>query len=212
MDDVPPALALPSVTLSILRWWMTRFRFMRRLHYDVEPRRQWPSGRKIAVDQPLEPGRALARWGDPGWGDMVRDGKYGRRSFDDRLVTAMVGMIREWRPESAPQWLTFVPSRRHPELVPDFAERLGRALGIPVLPLVAQRRGHGPQREMENSAQQYANVHDVFAVDGTPPATPGFVLDDVVDSRWTVTTIGASLRAAGSGPIYPIALALAATS
>jgi len=32
-------------------------------------------------------------------------------------------------------------------------------------------------------------------------------VDDIVDSRWTMTAIGWLLREAGSGPVYPFALA-----
>jgi hypothetical protein len=32
-------------------------------------------------------------------------------------------------------------------------------------------------------------------------------LDDMVDSRWTFTIVAAVLREAGSGPVFPLALA-----
>jgi ATP-dependent DNA helicase RecQ len=35
---------------------------------------------------------------------------------------------------------------------------------------------------------------------------PVFLIDDMVDSRWTLTVLGAELRWAGSGPVYPVAL------
>jgi len=35
------------------------------------------------------------------------------------------------------------------------------------------------------------------------------VLDDVVDSRWTLTVISALLRQAGCPAVYPMALAMA---
>jgi ATP-dependent DNA helicase RecQ len=37
---------------------------------------------------------------------------------------------------------------------------------------------------------------------------PVFLVDDMVDSRWTFTVLAALLRKAGSGPVYPVALAL----
>ena len=80
---------------------------------------------------------------------------------------------------------------------------------IPFLDVVAQARSHGRQREMLNSLQQHRNVDGVFRVEGNVPDTPGLLIDDVADSRWTITTIGVALRNAGSGPIYPVALALA---
>ena len=41
-------------------------------------------------------------------------------------------------------------------------------------------------------------------------AVPGPVLlvDDVVDSRWTLTVVTAALVDAGSGPVFPFALTL----
>jgi ATP-dependent DNA helicase RecQ len=41
------------------------------------------------------------------------------------------------------------------------------------------------------------------------PGTPGLLVDDMVDSRWTLTTIGVALREAGSGPVFPFVLAQA---
>jgi ATP-dependent DNA helicase RecQ len=60
---------------------------------------------------------------------------------------------------------------------------------------------------MENSAQQLRNVHRVFAVDADMPAGPVLLVDDTVDSGWTLTVVGAALREAGSGPVHPFALA-----
>ncbi|HYH45640.1 MAG TPA: phosphoribosyltransferase, partial [Thermoanaerobaculia bacterium] len=36
---------------------------------------------------------------------------------------------------------------------------------------------------------------------------PVLLVDDVVDSRWTMTIAAALLRQAGSGPVWPVALA-----
>jgi ATP-dependent DNA helicase RecQ len=42
------------------------------------------------------------------------------------------------------------------------------------------------------------------------PPGPVLVVDDTVDSRWTITEVGARLREAGAGPVFPFALAQAA--
>ena len=65
-----------------------------------------------------------------------------------------------------------------------------------------------PQKELLNSAQLAHNVATAFAVDPTLVARgPVILVDDVVDSRWTMTWCGIRLRQAGSGPVYPFALA-----
>ena len=60
---------------------------------------------------------------------------------------------------------------------------------------------------MQNTAQQAVNVIDAFQVDGACPPGPVLLIDDMVDSRWTLTVCGALLREAGSGRVYPFALA-----
>jgi ATP-dependent DNA helicase RecQ len=38
---------------------------------------------------------------------------------------------------------------------------------------------------------------------------PVLLVDDIVDSRWTLTVAGWLLRTSGSGPVHPFALAVA---
>jgi hypothetical protein len=44
---------------------------------------------------------------------------------------------------------------------------------------------------------------------GAIPSGPVLLLDDVVDSGWTLTLLAVMLRQHGSGPVYPFALAKA---
>jgi ATP-dependent DNA helicase RecQ len=71
-----------------------------------------------------------------------------------------------------------------------------------------------PQKTMQNSSQQVANIIDAFAVvaEQLPAGQPGFLVDDIVDSRWSLTVCGVILREAGSGPIIPVAIATASLS
>ena len=173
------------------------------------PATQDAGARKIPEDLRIADGRALARAGDGGWDPLVRAGRFETGRFDDELVNACAELLRDWRPEPAPQWVTAVPSRRQPELVPDFARRLAEAAGLPFLPLV-ERRGDGPpQRDMRNSAQQAENVRGQFDVIEPPPPTPGLLVDDLWYSGWTMTTVGGRLRHGGAGPIHPLVLSLA---
>ena len=61
---------------------------------------------------------------------------------------------------------------------------------------------------MQNSVQQLRNAHGKLGIDGAA-VRPGPVLlvDDLVDSGWTLTVAGWLLRANGSGPVHPFALA-----
>ncbi len=147
-------------------------------------------------------------WGDGGWGRLVRKGRLLDGRFDEQLVAAARDLIRgRWQPDPAPEWVAFVPSLRRPELVPDFAHRLARSLGLACLGVVVKVAVTDPQKTMQNSRQQYRNVRDAFEIGGEVPSGPVLLLDDMVDSRWTMTVVGLLLREAGSVPVFPFALA-----
>ena len=182
--------------------------FLRKSERIIEPRKQLPAGKNIAVDDRLQEGRALAVWGDGGWGRLVRKGKQQDDRFDDQLVAAARDLIRDrWQLDPAPEWVAFVPSRRRPELVPDLAHRLAQSLGLACLGVVVKVIDIEPQKTMQNSQQQYRNVRDAFEISGEVPSGPVILIDDIVDSRWTLTVVGSLLREAGSGPVFPFALA-----
>ena len=185
----------------------------------VEPRKQWPSGMgpsmpkgRIAEDERPETGRALSVMGDGGWGRLVATGRGEDERFADDLVTASAALIAErWRPEPAPTWVTCVPSMTHPDLVPDFAARLADALGLPFRDAVRKVGQNQPQATMRNSAQQVRNVWGAFDVvpKADLPRGPALLVDDLADSKWTLTEVARALRQAGSGPVYPFVLATA---
>src|SRR6266446_5388831 len=110
--------------------------FLRRTSLPIEPRKQWPLGGmprygttgRITPSHQARPGKALCVWGDAGWGGVVRQGKYHDHHFADELVGVCAALVREWNPQPAPVWVTCIPSRGHPELVPDFARRLAALL------------------------------------------------------------------------------------
>ena len=118
-------------------------------------------------------------------------------------------MIQRWQPKSMPTWITCVPSLTRPDLVPNFAQRFASKLGLPFKSAVIKVRHNPPQKEMNNSYQQAHNLDGVFKID-TNQINSGavFLIDDIVDSRWTFTVIAALLRRAGSGRVFPVALAL----
>ena len=182
----------------------------------IKPRKQWMSDvvgqSTITPELRLQEGRSLSSYDDGGWGHLVRDAKYTGGTFSEELVAAAAQLIRQWSPEPAPEWVTSVPSARHPRLVLDFAERLAGALGLPFHDVVTRVRGNAPQKEMENSPQQLRNVYGAFSVPSELPTGPVLLVDDIHDSRWTLTVVGVALRTSGSGPVYPFTLAQAVSS
>ena len=206
--------------------------FLRADTVAFEPRKQWPGAAlselqgampaaigyskqgkpKSTIPEDLRPevGRALCIYGDAGWGRVVAQCKYGAGHFRDELVEASATLIRDrWKPDPIPEWITGVPSKRHPSLVSEFARRLAAQLGIPFLTVIEKTRETEPQKRMENSAQQLRNVLEAFSVSRDILAAPVILVDDIIDSGWTMTMVAALLRMSGSGPVFPFALARA---
>ena len=152
-------------------------------------------------------GKSLSRWGDVSWGRVVAENKQDGH-FRDELVEATAEMIRErWHPEPAPTWIACIPSHNHPALVPDFARRLAETLQLPFIPALVKVRDNGPQKMQQNRFHQCRNLDGVFEIPGELPSGPVFLVDDIVDSGWTLAVAAALLLQHNSGPVYPIALA-----
>ncbi|MCY4293772.1 MAG: RecQ family ATP-dependent DNA helicase [Acidimicrobiaceae bacterium] len=182
--------------------------FLRKSERAIEARRQFPDGKRIPLADRLEEGRVLAVWGDGGWGRLVRSGKQQAGRFDEQLVEAARDLIQNrWRPEPAPGWVAYVPSLRRHELVRDFARRLASSLGLVCKDAVVKVKDTKPQKTMQNNQQQYRNIADAFEIAGEVPSGPVLLVDDMVDSRWTLTVVGLLLRRAAAGPVFPFALA-----
>jgi ATP-dependent DNA helicase RecQ len=186
--------------------------FLRASRLDLEPRKRWPNGLDdpkgaIGPDVRLEEGRALGVSGDGGWGSSVRAARSSGQPVSDEVVEAAASLVKAWGPVPAPEWVTCVPSAS--PVVADAAERIAAALGLPFHDVLTHRGEKQPQSAMENSANQVGNVYRAFKVKAYAPEAPVLLVDDLVDTRWTLTVAGMLLRIAGSGPVHPFALATA---
>ena len=212
----PGLPALPAEpTLGLVQ---EAVRFLRRTSLPIEPRKRWPAGGlpefdirgPISLDLQAESGRALCIWGDAGWGGLVSRGKYRDGRFADELVVACLELVAEWSPHPGPAWVTCIPSRRHPDLVPGFAERLAVRMGLPFHSVLEKIEDRAEQKSMANSTQQARNVDGSLTISRGPlPVGPVLLVDDMVDSRWTITVAAWLLRSNGCGEVWPIALAFA---
>ena len=104
-----------------------------------------------------------------------------------------------------------------PELVASVARHLaevGRLEWLGPLDPVGEGPRGDRRGDAQNSAFRLAAVWEAFtpgpsmrdALDRLDGA-PVLLVDDLVDSRWTVTVAGRVLRTAGAGPVLPFALA-----
>jgi ATP-dependent DNA helicase RecQ len=193
---------------------------------EIEPRSMWPSGlAKIGVDlsgkiPPEEralAGRAIGRLSDIGWGSRLRrvlhDGAPDA-PVPDELFQASVEVLRTWGWEQRPVAVVVVPSLRRPLLVRSLAERLATIGRLEWLgELASSPRETTASRT--NSAQRVRALQGAFSVTleqtetlrrmGEPVV---LLVDDLVDSGWTMALAARELRLAGAGAVLPFALAL----
>jgi ATP-dependent DNA helicase RecQ len=180
----------------------------------IEPRKSWVNRRsapesKAKLSTKNQTGYALSYYRDDGWGQMVYEGKYIHKRFSDELVVASAQFIQEHLKKI--KWLTCVASARHPQLVNDFTQRLAQYLYLPFYPIVQPSQNRPEQKTMLNSHQQQNNSLKAFQIDAKirHPKTPVLLVDDIVNSGWTLTSVGWQLRKVGIEDVYPFVLAKA---
>ena len=171
----------------------------------IEPRKQFPDKTKIESEFQFKSGIVLSNYADAGYGMAVQKGKYLDGYFSDELVDASVKILSEFIKNNNIEWITPVTSKRHPQLVPDFAKRLADKLGIGYFEGIKKFNAE-EQKKFENSDGQYRNANDSFEIIQIKKENI-LLVDDMVDSRWTFTVCAMKMREKGSGDIYPFALA-----
>jgi ATP-dependent DNA helicase RecQ len=178
-----------------------------------KPRKMWPTGlpgfKKATIQYVNADGLALCNYYDAGWAEQVKNGRFQSNSYSDELVTAAANALRKHLHSltTPPAWVTAIPSRSRPTLVPGFAARLATALGLEFREVVEHVKQHPPQSKMLNSYQQANNVLNAFTVKAELSSEPVLLVDDLADSKWTLTVVGHLLRKSGSGMVHPFVLA-----
>lgn len=197
----------------------------------VEARTSWPTGMgSIGVDvkgripesERAEDGRAVARFTDLGWGAALRrataldaEGRPVDAPVADELFTAVTRVLREWGWATRPVAVVSVPSRARPQLVGSLRARLAEVGRLQDLGELELRHGGPAGGAGGNSAVRLAGVWERL---GVPAATrealaaldgPVLLVDDVVDSRWTLTVAARELRLAGADAVLPLVLGTA---
>ncbi len=115
-------------------------------------------------------------------------------------------MLRSIVNENGIEYLTCVPSLRS-DIVLDFSKRLAESLGLTFVELL-KKSDTRQQKEMQNSSYQCGNAMRSFSLlDDAVVPNKVLLVDDVVDSKWTLTACGYYLCEGGCEEVYPFALA-----
>jgi ATP-dependent DNA helicase RecQ len=201
----------------------------------LEPRRQWPAAMgslgvqvrgKIAAAESAEPGRAIARFTDLGYGSRIRAaltsggpvGSDGAASPDNpvppELIAASVAVLAGWGWQPRPAAVLHVGSLSRPLLVADLAgqlSRIGRLAdlgGVEHTGRSSTGRSNSAQRLKASGSSYRLPPRLSEQLAGEHRGTPVLLVDDFCDTGWTLTVVARMLRAAGAGPVYPFVLGL----
>ncbi|MFI7696285.1 RecQ family ATP-dependent DNA helicase [Nonomuraea sp. NPDC049655] len=184
---------------------------------EIEARRQWPTGLadlsgRIKPELGAEPGRALGRLTDIGWGNRLRELLAGADGpMADDMFKAVVQVLSAWDWQERPVAVVNVPSATRPQLVRGFAERLAQVGRLTYLGELGYRAG-SPGRQF-NSAKRVQAIRGTLAMPKDLGAAiaqcggPVLLIDDRVDTGWTMTLAAALIRHAGAPAVLPLALA-----
>jgi len=184
--------------------------FLHRQQIIIEPRKRWAIGFGKAggsiIREGNQAGICLSVYGDPGYGELVKKGKYEEERFAETLVEAGAEFLRPIIQQNNVQHITCIPSLRS-QSVQDYAQRLAKKLGVIFLPLL-DKIGDCRQKANENSYYQCNCAWESFEVKNNVDVPKKLILvDDIVDSRWTVTVCGYKLSQRGANWVFPFALA-----
>lgn len=192
-----------------------------RVGVPIEARRQWPTGAdrlgapvkgRIGADEQAAEGRALARLTDLGWGGTLRE-LFAAGAADapvpPQVLAACVRVLAGWGWEERPVAVVGVPSRARPQLTGSLARGLAEIGKLPYLGELGLADGGPTGGPGGNSAFRLAGLWDRFTADHlTVPAGPVLLVDDLADSRWTLTVAARTLRRAGATAVLPFVLGL----
>ncbi|WP_350352892.1 DEAD/DEAH box helicase [Microbacterium sp. A8/3-1] len=192
-----------------------------RVGVPIEPRRAWPTGAdrlgvplkgRISAGEQAGEGRALARLTDLGWGNTLREifaPGASDAAVTPQLIQGCIRVLAGWGWAERPVAVVALPSRSRPLLVDSLARGLAEVGRLPYLGALEPVGGGPTGQPGGNSVFRLAGLWDRFSAEHLEvPAGPVLLVDDLVDSRWTMTVAARVLRQAGATDVLPLALAL----
>jgi ATP-dependent DNA helicase RecQ len=205
---------------------------LRRPGTELEARKMWPTGMrelgidvsgKISPDLAAQSGRVLGRLTDLGWGPRLRSLLATEEPDADvpgDVIAAVVKVLTAWSWDQRPAGVISLPSRTRPQLIASLASQIAEIGHLPYLgPLAYAASGPAvlpAASRQHNSAQRLRALWHAFEVPAGIRAEvsrltgPVLLVDDLVDTGWSLTVAAMALREAGAVAVLPLALGSAA--
>ncbi|HEY7147411.1 MAG TPA: DEAD/DEAH box helicase [Streptosporangiaceae bacterium] len=205
---------------------------------EITPRRMWPSGMrelgvevsgKIPPGLAAEPGRALGRLTDLGWGPrltaLLAPPADEEAGLPADIMDAIVTVLAAWDWPERPVAVVSLPSRTSAGLIESLSRRIAQLGRLDYLGALAYSANDSDQPNADvpsasqnrasqnNSAQRLRALWAQLTVPSDLASAiagltgPVLVIDDRVETGWTMTVAAKLLRAAGAPAVLPLALA-----
>ncbi|WP_329123960.1 RecQ family ATP-dependent DNA helicase [Streptomyces sp. NBC_01465] len=219
LDTARGELDRPGVEVEPRRMWPTG---LAAVGVDLKGR--------IPLGEQAFTGRALGRLSDIGWGNRLRpmlaaqapDGP-----VPDAVVDAIVTVLSDWArgpggwasgaadAPPRPAGVVTVASHGRPELIGTLGSRIAEVGRMPLLGQIEYGPEASDQRiAPSNSAQRVRALHSAFTVSPGLAASlasaggPVLLVDDFMDTGWTLAMAARLLRRAGAEGVFPLVLAV----
>ena len=132
------------------------------------------------------------------------------------MLFRSVKVLAAWDWAERPAGVLTLPSRTRPRLITSLGRQLASVGRLPYLGALAYTGADGPGPRRHNSAQRLSSLWRALEVpDEVREAVgsldgPVLVVDDRIETGWTMTVAARLLREAGAPAALPLALAVTA--
>ena len=174
------------------------------------PERFYNKGDYIPVEyikKEMLNGIALSKYGDDGIGSIIGPCKYSKKAYPIEVYDKAVHLLSPLVSRHHITHVTFVPSLNN-KLMDEFAKNLASKLNLTFIDCFNKLENTN-QKSMANYIWQKKNSQENYSLkDGVQIQNKVILLvDDMVDSGYTLTYLGIKLLGAGASDVIPMALA-----
>jgi ATP-dependent DNA helicase RecQ len=126
----------------------------------------------------------------------------------------VVKVLAAWDWSQRPTGIVTVPSRARPVLITSLGQRIAQVGRLPYLGSLGYASSDGPGSRRHNSAQRLHSLWHAFTVPDdlrealSRPTGPLLLIDDRIETGWTMTIAAKQLREVGAPAVLPLAFAV----
>lgn len=185
----------------------------------IKPRSQKPFGINISGIKPgnikedlkNEEGRFISTIGVSGYGHEISNTIIENKMFSETLLNAAVTYFKtKWANVLDDITLiTYIPSYHHNERIEIFTRELASKLNIKFITLILKtKEDRELQRDMNNGVKQFENAYYSYELINQDIYKENILLvDELINSGFTMFSVGLKLKEKGANRVYPFALA-----